>query len=206
LSVQVKHLCSKQVTVRSSAGSRNAPELEFAAIQSSRNVELQWVTNSGWKNEYFEIERSVDGESFEVLASVENEDLTDDMAYYERNDNQPLLGTSYYRIKQIYTDGSFDYTAVKKIDFNIDLEGISIFPNPAQEELFISVKPLIGKAGTLTLANQYGQVVRVLNLEKIESDILKINTSDVSNGLYYLNVATKDQKAFTKKVMIHRLY
>jgi len=200
LSVQV------QVTVNSSAGSRNAPQLEFEAIQSSRNVELQWVTNSGWKNEYFEIERSVDGESFEVLTSVENEDLSDDMAYYESIDNQPAQGTSYYRIKQIYTDGTFDYTKVKAVDFNIDLEGISTFPNPAQGELFISVKPLIGKAGTLTMVNQYGQVVQSIQLAEIESDILRINTAKLSNGLYYLNVVTSERKAFTKKVMIHRLY
>ena len=194
------------VTNGSAAGSRSAPRLEFAAIQASRAVELQWLTNSGWKNEYFEIERSTDGEHFEVLTDVENEELTDDMAYYEIEDNQPLQGTSYYRVKQIYTDGSFDYTEVKAVNFNIDLEGISAFPNPAQDELFISVKPLIGKAGTLTMLNQYGQVVRSIELENIESDILRINTSEFSNGLYYLNVATKEQKAFTKKVMIHRLY
>ena len=199
-------ICIKKITVNASSSSRNAPQLEFAAIQANRAVELQWLTNSGWKNEYFEVERSTDGEHFEVLKDVANEDLTDDMAYYEIEDNQPLQGTSYYRIKQIYTDGSFDYTEVKAVDFTIDLEGISAFPNPAQDELFISVKPLIGKAGTLTMLNQYGQVVRSIELENIESDILRINTSEFSNGLYYLNVATKEQKAFTKKVMIHRLY
>ena len=56
------------------------------------------------------------------------------------------------------------------------------------------------------MVNQYGQIVQQLDLAEIETDLIKINTTTFNNGLYYLNVQVNQQKAFTKKVLIHRLY
>ena len=189
-----------------SAGSRNAPHLSFAAHRASRAVELQWLTNSGYKVSNFEVEHSVDGENFKQLAQFTNKEWSDELEYHQTIDEQPTTGLNYYRIKEIYLDGTFAYTDVQKIGFTIDLEGISVFPNPAKETLFISLKPYLGKQGVLTLSNQFGQLVKQIDLGKIKEDLIQINTTPLLNGLYHLTVQIEGQKPFTQKIMVHQLY
>ena len=203
--------CDTEIEMRDSpfsgsTSSRNAPQLNFEAFRNQRKVELQWLTNSGYKVDYFEVEQASDGINFSKVKQLVNQSWSNDLEYHQIIDEQPSLGKNYYRVKEVYLDGSFAYTQVKEIDFNIDLERISVFPNPAQNELFVNVKSLLGQKGTLTLLNQYGQMVQQIDLANIETDILKINTSKMSNGLYYLNISSNQQKAFTKKILVHRLY
>ena len=46
--------------------------LFFTAMKDGRDVSLDWVTNNEFKNEYFVLERSVDGLEFESLKEVES--------------------------------------------------------------------------------------------------------------------------------------
>jgi hypothetical protein len=188
------------------AGSRNASQLSFSAFQADRTVALEWLTNNGYKVSKFEIERSLDGTNFTQLAAFTNKEWTDELEYHQSTDEQPANGVNYYRVKEIYLDGSYAYTEVQSLGFHIDLNEISVFPNPAREELFVSLKPYVGKKGLLTLTNHYGQIIQQIELGEIKEELIQINTSQVLNGLYYINVQVDQQKSFTKKVMVHRTY
>ncbi len=203
--------CDVEITISgssftSSAGNRNAPQLNFEAFRKNRMVELQWLTNSGYKVSNFEIEHSADGENFTTTNQFVNKLWSNDLEYHQTIDQQPTQGDNYYRVKEIYLDGSFAYTDVKKVGFDIDLESVSVFPNPAQEKLFVNLKAHIGKKGNLTLMNQFGQAVKQINLTTIQEDLLRLNTSSLGNGLYYLNIEVEKQRVLTKKVLIQRLY
>jgi uncharacterized protein YcfL len=201
-------LCERSVKVTANGGAsnRNAKQLKFEAVQAERAVSLQWLTNTGWRNSHFELERSTDGATFEKIGEISNKDLTDDLSYYEQTDKAPTVGTNYYRLKQVYQTGDHDYTAIKTVNFGIDLDQVSVFPNPAKTELFVNLKNLVGKKGSIQLTNQYGQVVKELDMGQIQTEVLKLNTADYTNGLYYLQIQLENQPIVVKKVMIHRLY
>jgi len=126
-------ICEKQITVTSngSASGRNAPRLEFVAFPVQRQVELQWATNTGWRNDYFELQKSIDGETFETIQTIVNKEETDDLVAYTEQDLTPQLGANYYRIKEVRLDGSVEFTNIEQINFSIDLENFSMYPNPA---------------------------------------------------------------------------
>jgi hypothetical protein len=201
-------ICDRYIQVRKNgvATNRNAKRLTFEVLQSERGVSLQWLTNTGWRNSHFELERSTDGSTFEKIGDISNKDNTDDLVYYEQQDKAPVEGKNYYRLKQVYQRGDYDYTEIKVVDFGIDLEEVSVFPNPAKTELFVNIKNLLGKKGSIQLTNQYGQVVKELDMEQLQTEVLKINTADYTNGLYYLQIQLENQASVVKKVMIHRLY
>ena len=203
--------CDTEITMTgsSAAGSaenRQAAHLSFVAYQAKRGVDLQWLTNSGFKVSDFAVEHSNDGENFQEIATSINKDWSNEIAYHQSIDEQPANGANYYRIKEIYLDGSFAYTNIQQVDFSIDLESISVFPNPAQAELFVNVRSLKNNTGTIILSNQFGQVVQEIRLAEINEDIIPINTEKMSNGLYYLQLAIDGKKMLTKKVFIQRLY
>jgi hypothetical protein len=201
-------ICEEMIKVSANGGARNrnAKQLNFEAYQLERAVSIEWLTNTGWKNSHFELERSTDGKHFEKIGTIENADLTDELYHYDQIDKLPVEGKNYYRLKQVYQTGEYDYTAIKTVDFGIDLEQISVFPNPAKGELFVNLKNLVGQKGNIYLTNQYGQIVKEIATDKVETELLKINTSEYMNGLYYLQIALENQPVIVRKVMIHQLY
>jgi len=193
-------------SVTGSASTRNAPHLSFAAYQTSREVELEWLSNSGFKVSDFAIEHSTDGTNFKTLSQFVNKEWSDELEYHQLIDETPETGDNYYRVKEIYLDGSFAYTDVQKVNFNIDLENIAIFPNPARGELFLNLKPYVGKKAAISLVNHFGQEVKKLKVASIVNDLILISTAEIPNGLYYLNIKIDQQKNLTKKIMVHNLY
>ena len=197
------------VTVPASAGSassRNAPQLNMHTFESNREVTVEWLTNTGYKNDAYVIEKSTDGTTFQALNEVANTDNSDDLAYYKGVDAQPVLGANYYRVKQIYTDGSFDYTDVQLVNFDIDLQSLAVFPNPAREELFVSLKAHAGQTANLQIINTYGQVVRQLAIDEIPAEAIRLDLGDVQNGLYHLSIQVDNSNVISKKVLVSRLY
>ncbi len=192
---------------KSSTASSRA-SLTFSAYEAQRQVALQWATNTGYKNAYFEIEKSINGVDFEILKKVANKDVTDELESYKEMDQQPNLGDNYYRIKQVYIDGSFDYTPTQLIQFNIDLNELGVFPNPVKETLFINLQPYAGQKGYIRISNQYGQILTELKLDKIPDTPVRVELgSNVPNGLYMLSIKPGEGlNRITKKIVVGKMY
>jgi len=195
--------CETEITMTGSnvvagAESRNAPHLSFAAYPANRTIDLQWLSNSGYKVRNFEVEQSDNGVDFEQIAKFVNKDWSPEIAYHHTTDETPLMGTNYYRVKEIYLDGSFTYTDVQQVNFQIDLENVSVFPIPAKDELFLNLKPHMGKKVSLSLVNHLGNQLIQQDIATVSTDLISINTTQIQNGLYYIIIKVDGQKTFTK--------
>ena len=84
-----------------SATSRSMPHLSLAAYSGGRAVDLQWVTNTGFLNDYFVIEKSEDGRQFREIQQIKNTELGAEMQARQYTDKTPHKGINYYRIRQI---------------------------------------------------------------------------------------------------------
>ncbi|MEM6318520.1 MAG: SdrD B-like domain-containing protein [Bacteroidota bacterium] len=197
------------VTVPASAtaaNSRTANQLEANAFNNSREITVEWVTNTGYKNDRYVIEKSDDGEHFTAINDIQNVDATNDLTYYKDVDAQPNLGANYYRIKQIYQDGTFDYSEVQLVNFNIDLQSLAVFPNPAQEEVFVNLKSHAGKKANIQIVNTYGQVVQQLEIDELPQQPVRINLDNFQNGLYHLTIQMENTSRVARKILVNRLY
>ncbi|MEM6319819.1 MAG: T9SS type A sorting domain-containing protein [Bacteroidota bacterium] len=95
-------------------------------------------------------------------------------------------------------------SSARNRDFQVtDFE---IYPNPTEEFTFIDLKRLQGKAATLALLNQFGQVVWQKVISNVGSEKVVIGLSDFPNGLYFLNVQSGDSRAVSMKLIVNRLY
>lgn len=155
---------------------------------------------------HFELEHSLNGVDFTKIEDFVNEDWSSEMAYHESTDRTPALGMNYYRVKQVFVDDSFKYSPIQQINFSTDLEKTAVFPNPAREALYVNMKQYLGTKGQLTLSNQFGQLVQQINLENIEQEIVTINTADIENGVYYLNIQVDGYRVLSEKVLVQRFY
>jgi hypothetical protein len=79
---------------------------------------------------------------------------------------------------------------------SIELEGVSIFPNPANEVINIVIEE--GTAGTITLRDING---RLISNSSFLNGKTSVNTQDFVNGIYFIQVETA-KGSTTKKVIL----
>lgn len=89
----------------------------FTLLRAGASVKIAWQTSSEKNNNYFEVQRSTDGEQFTTIAVVFAREQADNGADYLFADQNPGQGGSdilYYRIRQVSMDGKFTLTETRK--------------------------------------------------------------------------------------------
>jgi hypothetical protein len=164
--------------------------LSFTAkAQNDNTVRLEWATVWEEDNDYFTVERSIDGANFEALGTRDGAGTTIERQNYDWTDESPLPGINYYRIKQTDFDGAFSYSDVTSVRMNGALgQEMRIFPNPAEAQVRISL-PSVGKSNTaiIRVFNHVGQAV-LSNEQSTEGQLLELDTSSLPSGVYTLQV------------------
>jgi hypothetical protein len=92
--------------------------LEFSATPNGNQVDVTWTTASEINNERFEVERSSNAQSFTKIATLAGAGNSNTLLNYTATDLQPLNGVSYYRLKQIDYNGSFEYSDIVPVVFS----------------------------------------------------------------------------------------
>lgn len=84
-------------------------------------VFCDWQTASEFNNNYFSIERSRDGNYFEVIGELAGSGNSNMTIKYHFTDENPLFGNSYYRLRQTDFDGKNSVSSTKAIyvDYNV---------------------------------------------------------------------------------------
>ncbi|MFD2720805.1 T9SS type A sorting domain-containing protein [Hymenobacter monticola] len=86
-----------------------------ATATDKKQVALHWVTASEKNSRNFVVERSMDGKTFRDFATVEAAGSSQTQKVYDFTDEQPLPGTSYYRLRQVDLDGTANYSSVRTV-------------------------------------------------------------------------------------------
>lgn len=94
--------------------------LVFSAKPIDSQVRLNWSTATELNNDYFTIERSVDGSNWEVVDLVKGQGTTAQQSDYELMDTRPFSGLSYYRLKQTDYDGTFSYSSIVSVSVSVE--------------------------------------------------------------------------------------
>ncbi len=178
----------------------------FNANVCENSVCVTWITASETNNDYFTIEKSDDGVSFDEIATVAGAGNSIRMLNYEITDDQPYQGTSYYRLKQTDFDGRFKYFKMVAVNFNKSSDfSFGIFPNPnngnllnvsveskGKENVLIVIKDITGK-------ELYSKVIVT---ENSGNNICSLDLQNrLSAGTYFVT-ATSNHAIYNKLLVI----
>jgi len=89
--------------------------IAFDAAEENEKVRISWTTKSEINNQHFSIERSIDGENFEIIEVVEGAGNSFEEINYMTYDLNPPKGIVYYRIKQTDFDGNNETFSIKTV-------------------------------------------------------------------------------------------
>ena len=120
-------------------------------------------------------------------------------------------GTTYYVYARSYCEDRgvktvSDWSETTVSTWALGIDGVtannavlSIYPNPASSQVFISIDNLPGEAGSISLTDATGRVIREM---KVSTNEVIMDVNELPSGLYILNytgsTGIREQKKFTK--------
>lgn len=185
---------------------------DFKASLNNNSVNINWNTATEINNYGFEIERSVNNNIFEKIGFVQGCGNSNSPKHYSYDDDGIYSSGKYsYRLKQIDTDGSYEYSSIK--DVLISNPSITKlkqnYPNPSNPSTTIEYELPSKDCISIKIYDIAGKIVRVLLNEEKESGRYKIiwdGLNDakalVSSGTYFYQIQTSNIIKTKKMILL----
>ena len=175
----------------------------FTASAINGGVVLNWETATEVNNYGFDIEASTSSatEGFVNIGFVSG----------HGNSNSPNSysfvatdGASYYRLKQIDTDGAFEYSDVVEVATNLSYKLNQNHPNPFNPSTTISYTLPKTSHVVITIYNALGQKVTELVNQTINAGNHNANfdASQFSSGMYFYQIQAGDFSKTMKMMLL----
>lgn len=172
----------------------------FDARKYNNKVAITWTTGTELNNDYYTIERSLDGRVYITLVTIKADPTR--RGNYEVDDNNPNNGINYYRLVQYDKDGRKTYYGIRRVNFNNNKDlYVQIYPNPASASFVIRTEPDAFKNGMITIIDGFGRTVKTRALPS--SGVQTIMTANFINGTYFVLINTNGT-TITSKIIIRK--
>jgi len=160
-----------------------------------------WTTASEKDNDYFEIERSYDGELFESIGTVPGfgPGTTTEAHSYSFLDKNPCFGIVYYRLRQVDIDMNSSTSDVIALNCMRSKEDLVLFPNPASDKITYTFFENTDGVVDVQVVDMMGKSVQWERFSVSRGyNSLRSTVDGLAAGLYYLKITRTDLKTDAK--------
>ena len=167
----------------------------FKAALRHREVDLTWNTITEENNDYFSVERSMDGIEWYQIGRIKGAGQSNFLLSYQMTDEFPLNGLNYYRLGQVDFDGNITYSNIEVVENLNDEDGLNIYPNPTANILNISFNNT-ENVNSVNLFDALG--------EKVACIISNSKTIDIQHlpaGFYWLKLEMSSGRVLSRKII-----
>ncbi len=180
--------------------------LSFDAGMTDENtVALRWSTSAEKGNDFFTIERSLDGKNFFVLDTIAGAGNSNKKVDYTYTDTHPASGYNYYRLKQTDFDGNFKYFDIAGVvndKAQPQVAQVSISPNPFNQHFEVSFHATDNSIVHLKLMDMQGATIFNKSLEAEKgTNTFVYNDHRLQSGIYLLSIVQKGVPAKTFRMV-----
>jgi hypothetical protein len=191
-------------------------------VLKSGGVQLNWRTETEVSNYGFEVERLQDYkierlQDWEMIGFVEGHGNSNSPKDYSFTDKNAGYGKYSYRLKQIDTDGQFEYSKVIEVNAGNIPDGFVLeqnYPNPFNPTTIISWQSPVGSWQTLMIFDILGNEVATLVDEYRPAGRHEIefsakggsasggNAFSLPSGIYFYRLATENKVQSRKMLLL----
>jgi hypothetical protein len=149
-----------------------------------QNILLTWITATEVNNDYFSIERSIDGANWQLINDVDGAGNSTSHTNYSFIDIARYNDISYYRLKQTDFNGQSKYVEIIATPkCGEDMPELVVFPNPTNQALNVFYGGDKSQIISTSISNLLGEIV--YHSDRYEE---KIMVDNKPNGIYFLHV------------------
>ena len=172
----------------------------FSAQVFQDEVQLKWITMTEVNNYGFDIERKVNVFEWCKIGFVEGNGNSNSPKTYTFFDNNLIGGNNfYYRLKQIDTDGGFEYTEILEVEYYPQIFKLhQNYPNPFNPST--TIKYTI--PSVVASATKHSQFVTLKVYDILGSEIATLVNEEKSPGTYEVEFTP----AFGNRVLVSGIY
>jgi len=174
------------------------------AICENGSIRIDWSTSSETNNDYFTIEKSNNGRSFEPIGIVKGAVNSAVNLSYSFTDDSSNPKANYYRLKQTDYNGDFVYSQIKAANCDgINTSAISLYPNPASTHITFTYNSAFNSDLNVFITNPLGKII-IDRQYKTDSNLREtLELNELSNGIYYVVFTTNSTKE-THKLIVNK--
>lgn len=151
-------------------------------------VNLEWSTATEHNNDYFTIEKSIDGEDFQSIGTVKSVGESTKLNSYHFEDNRLENSVIYYRLKQTDIDGRYTTSDIESVLIKNE-SNISFYPNPVKDEINLIYDSNQNSDKTINIFDYKGLLIfsNVFKIKEGYNDI-HLELSNLKPGVYIIKV------------------
>lgn len=123
--------CVNQAAVEVACGLLPVELIDFKAVIHQHDIQLVWSTASEEDNLGYSLQRSADGHGWSEIGFVQGQGSATKQSDYSWMDKNPISGVNYYRLKQMDSDGKYEFSPIVVADMRSTGTQFDIFPNPS---------------------------------------------------------------------------
>lgn len=179
--------------------------LYFEGVNEGDHNVLRWSTATEQNNEFFYLERSTDGVTFEVIATLAGAGNSSQQLSYLHIDAWPAIGENYYRLKQTDFNGASTYSGIILVQYhpgNVYLD--NLHPNPTNGAVLFDYVSPDATTITIVVTDIAGRIVHN-EKRQLEGGRTEVSTllQECGPGIYTLRVTDSQQGYSSVLRLVH---
>lgn len=170
----------------------------FNATRNNSGVELVWVTATEANSKEFMVERSENGEQYQLLSTIPAAGNSSTSRRYAFEDSEvPNSKYVYYRLSQRDKNGHLEVIGVKKLFIGIKGIVTRVYPSVASATVTVDIQQLLADQLQLRLVDVSGRTL----LQQVVPPRTPRTTLDVSRlakGVYFVELVNEAHRSTVK--------
>ena len=155
----------------------------FDVKKENNTAVAEWKTSAERSNSYFNIERSTDNFHFLTIGKIIGRGNVNAPQQYRFVDHRPLIGTNYYRLKQVDMNSNFSYSITKRLEFKSKETANRLYPTIAANS--INIRLANANDVTCYIINSAGALVQQIKSPGIS---FTVQIQSLSRGEYIFSI------------------
>jgi hypothetical protein len=167
-----------------------------ASCENDQNV-LTWQTASEHNSAYFEVEKSRDGETWNVIGQKAAAGNSNVLLTYQFVDEEKNAGTFYYRLNQVDVDGKNEYFGPEAAACVENGFEASTLPNPSNGNFWIKIQSNETSSAIIKLIDIKGNSILMNEINIQEGINLYHITNLLESGMYFIQIQVENGQKIT---------
>ena len=159
----------------------------FNAKKNGSIIDINWSTSEESNMSRYEVERSVNGNSFATLETINSRNQAI-ASTYTATDDHPNKGINYYRLKMIDNSGRITYSKIVAVHFS-NGKNVVLYPNILQRGADLNIT---NPNGELITVDFYGLSGQQLGSVKTAGSIVPTSPLIHTKGMVLYKLRNKD--------------
>jgi hypothetical protein len=179
--------------------------VSFAANCADNNtVAVNWTTASEHNSDYYTVEKSRDGISWNVLKTIPAAGNSTQLINYSVADASDISGTVYYRLTQVDVDGASKMYDIVSTNCSSESElSLIAYPNPSNGQFTVKIENALGGKYELAITDMQGKAIEVQSLDlETGTTVVKLNPVGLQPGVYLLQFMQDGNMLQQQKLVI----